>query len=68
MFVLGFVQETGYINFSMLLYVFINAVITLINLILIHLFKKLTLDIRINFSCLWSVFIFTNGEYIIILG
>jgi hypothetical protein len=27
-FMLGFVQETGYSNFSMLIYVFVNAVIT----------------------------------------
>jgi len=52
MSVLGFVQETGYINIFMLVYVFINAVITLINFLLIHLFMKLTLDIRTNFPVL----------------
>jgi len=49
----GFVQETGHFKFSMLLHIFFNAVITLIKFILINLFMKLTLDIRISFSCLW---------------
>ena len=53
----SFFHEAGYINISLLLYVFINAVITLINFMLDHLFMKLTLVIKISFSHLWSFFV-----------